>query len=480
MEMVRRALLSVGLLGLLTGNVTAKPSMPDFGGVEVAPAEATGFGVTRQAAILHALNLTLQQTNGIKVTSESQSTQGDLTLNAGSAGEIDVSSEAFADRIRSDSSGAIRSFEVLSADRISRTVAERETRATYRELDGEAHRSADLNVSGKATEFVWRARVRAQVLVYRAPEDTRPTVTVVGPRVQAESYRVVDVRIRADELGERLRGAIQSRLASTDRFVMADRSLTSALDEEVEFIHSGRARIEDSARIGQQAAADLILVVTVNEFAYARHERELRMNDRTLVSYSGRAEARTDLLNATTGLSVFSDIVEVIPPSIEPTTLAPAVESSRIMSEMLDELATSISDTVVHELFPVSVVAIQGTRVVLSQGGDSVDEGAWYELVFLGQEMTDPQTGLSLGRSERPCCVVRIERVEQNASYGMLTTPLPQQQSFKPGNLELRRQVRAPDTEEETETRIPAEGGNEEDDDWSQFEDMAQPDDEDW
>ena len=93
----------------------------------------------------------------------------------------------------------------------------------------------------------------------------------------------------------------------------------------------------------------------------------------------------------------------------------------------------------VGKLFPITIVAVNGDQVVLSQGGKSVREGERYSAVMLGTELKDPQTGRSLGRMESTCCTIRIDRVSDQTSYGTIEGNVPAAlAAFKPGMVELR------------------------------------------
>lgn len=59
------------------------------------------------------------------------------------------------------------------------------------------------------------------------------------------------------------------------------------MQTEIDHINSGNVRVQDSARLGQQLATDLILIPTIERFEYVRSVRKLCSADRELVSYSG-------------------------------------------------------------------------------------------------------------------------------------------------------------------------------------------------
>jgi hypothetical protein len=97
-----------------------------------------------------------------------------------------------------------------------------------------------------------------------------------------------------------------------------------------------------------------------------------------------------------------------------------------------------------QKTFPVSVISLSGSDVVLSQGGAAVRQGARYRAVLLGDTLTDPQTGQSLGRTERDFGTILVARSDPNTAYGVLEGgPSLAPGQFRPGLIELREEVAA-------------------------------------
>jgi hypothetical protein len=167
------------------------------------------------------------------------------------------------------------------------------------------------------------------------------------------------------------------------------------------------------------------------------------MSDRELISYSGGGRITLKLLNATTGEVVMSDNFEHKLASADPSTMPRVIDGKSMAAELMDQLSGKIGGAIVAEVFPVSVVSLNGDQVVLSQGGESLEVGQRWQAVNLGEELKDPQTGRSLGRNEMPVGIIRIDRVSSQTSYGTLENgPVNLgNQPFKAGSIELRKQV---------------------------------------
>ena len=472
----------------------SKSGQPDFGGVTKVSREVEAIGSTQELAVVSALQMAIAQVNGVRVASQMQSVRAGLDVSVNGQQAESVRSEAFAQKLMAASQGAVRGFEVLSQQEIDKVDEETIARVrasdggyTYsassssegevklkssasakarsedasaeasRSVEGSAAHSESAKVEAKrgATSYesdvsqrkmrsYWKVRVRVDVAQYRAPDEQgRPKIVVAMPRTMAKAFPVGDSTVPSDEVANAVRGRLSDILTQTKRFIVLDRQFGSEMQSEIDRINSGNVRVEDSARLGQQLATDLILIPTVERFEYPRHVQKLRMSNRELVSYSGGGRITLRLLNATTGEVVMSDSFEHKLNSAEPSTMPRVVDGKSMAAEMMDSLSGQIGGAIVAEIFPVSVVALNGDQVVLSQGGDSLREGQRWQAVLLGEELKDPQTGRSLGRSEAPAGVVRIERVSGKTSYGAFEGGAPNLggKPFSAGLIELRKKA---------------------------------------
>jgi hypothetical protein len=275
------------------------------------------------------------------------------------------------------------------------------------------------------------------------------------PRTRAASYPVGDSKVDAGEVALAVRGRLSDILTQTKRFIVLDREFGSDMQAEIDHINSGNVRVQDSARLGQQLATDLILIPSIERFEYLKSVRQLRVSDRQLVSYSGGGRITLRLLNAATGEVVMSDSFDYKLASADPSTMPRVIDGRSMAAQMMDALSGQIGGAIVTEIFPVSVVSLTGDQVVLSQGGESLQAGQRWQAVYLGEELKDPQTGRSLGRNEIPFGVIRVERVSTQTSYGTIEEGASAlgDKPFKPGAIELRKKLGAVNTAKAAESQ---------------------------
>lgn len=430
---------------------------PDFGGVTGVTIEASGTGPTPGVAVLRALDSAIAQVNGRRVTSSSAAASGGIAIDVAGLGTTQVGGDAWIEQVVSASDGTIRSFRILSQEEVERVDAE------YA-FDGELATggwfgdSLKVSESEKRMSRYWKVRVQAEVAKFVGPKDDgRPRLVVMAARTSSATYPVGDTQVDAAAVAAEIRSRLSDALTQTERFQVLDREFDAELQAEVDFINSGNARNDEVARLGQRLATDLIVVPTIERFEYPRSSRRLRLSGRELTSYSGGGRVSVRVINATTGEVVLSDSFTHQLAPTKASTLPRSIDGVGMAAEMMDALSGRIVKSVVNEIFPVSVIAIEGDQVVLSQGGKSVDQGERYDAVVLGKALTDPQTGRSLGRMEIPCCTIRIDRVSDQTSYGTIEGAVPESlKQFKPGMLELRGLAADPGKTDETTEAVEA------------------------
>lgn len=207
-------------------------------------------------------------------------------------------------------------------------------------------------------------------------------------------------------------------------------------------IAGGDAPKLEVAKLGQAVSADLVWFGTINNLAYDKHVRQLHTSDRELVSYSGGWSISQKLVTVATRQVMTSETLRGEAPATEPTTFGTGAPSAKILGGMTDDLVQKVVASIMVRTFPISVVSLEGSNAILSQGGNAVRQGTRYALVLMGKELKDPQTGQSLGRAEMPCCELVIDRVTPSLSYGHIEGASVELDKVTPGALQVREQVR--------------------------------------
>jgi len=392
---------------------SAAAPMPDAGRLVTVSVEAQGHGSDASRAVAEAMQLAVLQVNGAHLSAESVQTRLDLALVMGTE-VAQLRAQAFSEQVRQRSGGMIQAMRILDLD-------------------------APLLPGGRYT-----ARIEAQVARFEPPKDLARLKLVLAPlRFKTAALPMGDQRLQAADAERALRQGIANALVQTGRIAVLDREFPAELQRELDMIAQGQAPGAETAKLGQAASADLLWIAEVERLAYDRHVRRLRTSDRELVSYSGGWALNHRLVNVATRQVMLSGRLAGQAPATGPTTLGSGVDGQRVFDGMRQAMVDGVAAAIVNQLFPITVVSRNGHDVVLSQGGQLLRAGDRYAVVALGDPMTDPQTGQSLGRVERPCCAVTIERVTPQLAYGRLDDVPAQLDGLAVAGLQLREALPA-------------------------------------
>ena len=377
------------------------------GGVDVGKFEhvsvfVTGIGATPGAAVNEALKSAIAQVNGVRIESNSaqvnvfaqstatldiETSQGSDTAKASAI----IQGNAFAETIVAQSQGLVSSFRVIKI------------------------------IQPKRENKNYTIEIEAKIAKFEAPADAGKIRIVVAPlRSKTKTFDIGGRAVSANEILSSIQHQLIDALSQTGRFTVLDRQFEEELQNELNMINSGQTTNNDFAKLGQALGADLVWVGIVNNLGYSKNVRKIETSDRNLVSYSGGWSVSQRMINLATRQILQSNTLHGKPLSIAPTTLGTGFNENETLKSMQNEIVKKAVAAIISQTFPISIVRIDGNNVVLSQGGQAVSEKSRYMVYLLGEEFKDPQTGQSLGREEKVCCEVLINRVTPNLSYGVL------------------------------------------------------------
>jgi len=391
---------------------TATIPPPDVGKLAVEKVTADGYGASASDAVAEALRLAILQVNGASIDMVTINTKLgiDVTLNQSAAS---LRAEGFREAVRQRSGGVVQNFRIVNMDE-------------------------PLLPKGK-----YKATIEAGIAKFVVPAELKKIKLAVAPlRFDKAMIPLGDRSVPAAEVGAELRQRIVDALVNTGRFAVLDREFSPEIQQELDMISNGEAPKMEVAKLGQAVTADVLWIGKINGLAYNKYSRQLRTSDRQLVSYSGGWSVSQKLVNVATRQVITSETLSGNAPSTAATTLGTGVDSRKVLGGMTDELVNGVVASILSRTFPITVVALEGPNVILSQGGQALRPGARYAMVTMGSELKDPQTGQSLGRIESPCCQLVIDRVTPNLSYGHLEGATGPLDNLLPGALQVREQMK--------------------------------------
>lgn len=364
-------------------------AMPDAGKLTTVPTNATGLGATPAEAVDEAIKLAIKQVNGVAVDMSSEQFKSLLVVAVG-RDAAQLQAHAFSEYVAQQSRGVVSSFKVIKLE--------------------------DPASQGGA----YKATIEANIAKFEAPADSKKLKIVVGPvRFDTESFKLAGIAIPSSKVADEVRQQILDALTNTGRFSVLERELSNDVQNELEMISSGQTPSAERSKMSQAISADLIWTGKLNAFSYQNTDGNWALAQR-VINVATRQVQLSNILQDTLNSPQGKETPESAKQKLEAQLV------SRVVSAIL------------VRTFPVTVASRDGNNVVLSQGGQSVREGARYQLVSMGSEIKDPQTGQSLGRTEYDCCEVVVDKVGPSMSQGHLENIRMPLEQIQPGGLQLR------------------------------------------
>ena len=231
---------------------------------------------------------------------------------------------------------------------------------------------------------------------------------------QTERLRIAvsKVRVSSDngDVGNQIEAAAKAALTDTRKFAVLDRDWEKEYSKEMELLTSGSAARIESARLGQRLGADLLLVTTV---------QQIRVNvpsgDTGLLEAAASATCNFSLVDAATGMVKVSKTFTAKINQLQAKQAGGSAE--QIALALASLIGRQQAELVVEASYPLTVVSVDGQEIVINQGGDRLKLGQSYEIFSLGDVVTDPQTGESLGRHEKTVGLATVTRVTPKMTY---------------------------------------------------------------
>ena len=268
---------------------------------------------------------------------------------------------------------------------------------------------------------------RADITVYVAkydrpglPTDSRRTLAVMPFHTEVSSFSLLGDATPAARVESELRNRILDLFTQSRRMNVVDREYGAEFAEEKAIWVGDDAALVEQARAGNVVGADYIVVGNLRNARSTRSVRTLQLTGETITSYSGTAQLDYKIILAATRQVKWSDTITLNYNDAGVRRLLSRYGSTQ--AGMTSELAEQLVNKALENIYPMRLVAVNGTTVVLNQGGNTLKVGDKLSVYFLGEEMFDPYTGESLGQLEDKVADIEVIRVNPKTSYARVVS----------------------------------------------------------
>lgn len=356
------------------------------------PVDAIGYGSNRTLAVADALVQGLRQVTGVSIDSREvmQSISGRQS--------------ASVDGQDSHSS----SFEVARQGDLSLKTAGVVSRYDVHSVDQEPDGS-------------YRAEITVHVAKYDRPglpTDSRRTLAVMPFHTEARSFSLLGDATPAARVESELRNRILDLFTQSRRMNVVDREYGAEFAQEKAIWVGDDSALVERARAGNVVGADYIVVGNLRNARSTRNVRTLQLTGETITTYSGAGQLDYKIILAATRQVKWSDSITFKYSDADIRRMLSRHGSTQ--AGITTELAEQLVNKVLENIYPMRLVAVNGSTVVLNQGGNTLKKGDRLSVYFLGEEMFDPYTGESLGQIEDKVADIEVVRVNPKTSYAKI------------------------------------------------------------
>ena len=263
-------------------------------------------------------------------------------------------------------------------------------------------------------------------------------------RPYAEKYKgpkkriaVIDFEVKVPrahrKIGSGMAEMLITALHETGEFVVVERKAISDIIKEQDLGEAGRARKETAAKIGDILGAQVLVRGAVTEF----EEKVSRggVGGVLLKKKTGAGLATTTayvacdirMYDATTGVILEATTKEAKARSVG-VVLAGVLGTGNILGGgfstktplgkatrgCIDEIVNAIVDRMETVPWQASIVKVSDGNVYINVGTEAgVKKGEVFEVYRVGEELIDPETGLSLGAEESYAGKIKIGKADK-------------------------------------------------------------------
>jgi curli biogenesis system outer membrane secretion channel CsgG len=381
---------------------TLIPAGENTAAIKPVEVDCEGSGPSRDAAIAKALANALAQETGTDVgqATGSLSVQGNATTQS-------TSHETKTSGMSSLLPGSMRGKQddKSGSEAVNAQVA---ANAVVSSSGGHVVRYNVLSVQADpAGGFV--ARVHAVLAIYRreaSAGDNRKRIAIADFVSDASTG-----------LGQALHDQLVIDLTQSRRFAVVDRAHDAAYQDEIAAMQSNDAAPGERSRVGQMLGADFVLLGKLHVVGARVAGTAARTESHTL-ELTGEVVSHTTASTLHTIPGSASAEFELMDVATREIKMA---DRATITGAGVDALAQHIADELLTTIYPPRLVKADDPQdLIINQGGEGMHTGQRFRLMAEGQELFDPYTHESLGKTERQLGVIEVTDVGPRMSTARL------------------------------------------------------------
>ncbi len=260
--------------------------------------------------------------------------------------------------------------------------------------------------------------------VERSSKDGKLTIAIGKVRFNLIGRNIL---LSADDY-PRIKSDLMVKLHNTNRFDVLERQeMDQVIDEKTFNALMQDDEIEPHLR--ELMGADYMVFTHVDKFAIRSESKKVPYVDKIQTRHYGVVEATQRIVDSHTGKMLAADKIR-INKKLDYETKGKSVNT---YSNLIDEFTDLLVSRIVGRIYPIKVLAaLPDGTVYINRGEDgNLIVGGEYAVMRPGQELIDPDTGISFGSAEAEIGRIELTSVESARSKAKIVKG----EDFKAGDI---------------------------------------------
>ncbi|MEE9337863.1 MAG: CsgG/HfaB family protein [Methylococcaceae bacterium] len=211
----------------------------------------------------------------------------------------------------------------------------------------------------------------------------------------------------------RVKNDLMVKLTNSNRFDVLERhEVDQVLDEKNFTALMGGDEIDPYLK--EMIGADYLVLTAVDKFSITSESKEVAYVDKIQTRHYGIIEATLRIVDSHSGKLLAADKIRVN----KKLDTYNKNQSANTYSNLIDEFTDLMVSKIVHRLYPIKIMAtLPDGSVYINRGLDGgLKNGDTFTVMRPGEELIDPDTGISFGSAEIKVAELKLDNVETSRS----------------------------------------------------------------
>jgi curli biogenesis system outer membrane secretion channel CsgG len=215
----------------------------------------------------------------------------------------------------------------------------------------------------------------------------------------------------------RVKNDLMVKLTNSNRFDVLERhEIDQVLDEKNFTALMGGDEIDPYLK--EMIGADYLVLTAVDKFSITSESKEVAYVDKIQTRHYGIIEATLRIVDSHSGKLLAADKIRIN----KKLNTYNKNQSANTYSNLIDEFTDLMVSKIVHRLYPIKIMAtLPDGSIYINRGLDGgLKTGDTFIVMRPGQDLIDPDTGISFGSAETKIAELKLDNVETSRSKASL------------------------------------------------------------